>query len=187
MSDASKNPETVRLLAERHGLSKALKLFPDGVKAAAERGLKPLGELNSAGNRSTILRKTLHHFRRREQDALVIATALGLATIECAAVTDGDENVLQGCSPRMVRMNIAGDDRPDAERLGKIAQACVAARVATLVRTLELDEEALAAECAGQSRGSIRVAHREPVPRAAGEADEPSVQLCEQRRIERGR
>ena len=45
MSDASKNPETVRLLAEQHGLSKALKLFPDGVKAAAERGLKPLGEL----------------------------------------------------------------------------------------------------------------------------------------------
>ena len=45
MSDASKNPETVRLLAEQQGLSKALKLFPDGVKAAAERGLKPLGEL----------------------------------------------------------------------------------------------------------------------------------------------
>jgi hypothetical protein len=45
MSDASKNPDTVRLLAEQHGLSKALKLFPDGVKAAAERGLKPLGEL----------------------------------------------------------------------------------------------------------------------------------------------
>ena len=45
MSDASKISETVRLLAEQHGLSKALKLFPDGVKAAAERGLKPLGEL----------------------------------------------------------------------------------------------------------------------------------------------
>ena len=45
MSDALKNPETVRLLAEQHGLSKPLKLFPDGVKAAAERGLKPLGAL----------------------------------------------------------------------------------------------------------------------------------------------
>ncbi len=45
MSDASKNSETVRLLAEQQGLSKTLKLFPDGVKAAAERGLKPLGEL----------------------------------------------------------------------------------------------------------------------------------------------
>ncbi len=45
MSDASKSPETVRLLAEQHGLAKALKLYPDGVKAAVERGLKPLGEL----------------------------------------------------------------------------------------------------------------------------------------------
>jgi hypothetical protein len=36
--------ETVRLLAEQAGLSKALKLFPDGVKAAVERGTKPLGD-----------------------------------------------------------------------------------------------------------------------------------------------
>lgn len=43
MSDAPKVPESVRLLAEERGLTKALKLFPDGVKAAAERGLKPLG------------------------------------------------------------------------------------------------------------------------------------------------
>jgi hypothetical protein len=45
MSDASNIPEAVRLLAEQRGLAKALKLFPDSVKAAAERGLKPLGEL----------------------------------------------------------------------------------------------------------------------------------------------
>jgi hypothetical protein len=45
MSDALKNSEAVRLLADQQGLAKALKLFPDGVKAAAERGLKPLGEL----------------------------------------------------------------------------------------------------------------------------------------------
>ena len=45
MSEASKIPEAVRLLAEQQGLSKALKLFPDGVKAAVERGQKPLGEL----------------------------------------------------------------------------------------------------------------------------------------------
>jgi hypothetical protein len=44
MSDESKTPDAIRLLAEQHGLGKALKLFPDGVKAAAERGLKPLGE-----------------------------------------------------------------------------------------------------------------------------------------------
>jgi hypothetical protein len=36
--------DTVRLLAEQAGLAKALKLFPDGVKAAVERGTKPLGD-----------------------------------------------------------------------------------------------------------------------------------------------
>jgi hypothetical protein len=45
MSDAPKIPEAVRLLAEQHGLAKALKLYPDGVMAAFERGRKPLGEL----------------------------------------------------------------------------------------------------------------------------------------------
>jgi len=38
------NADTVRVLAEQAGLSKALKLFPDGVKAAVERGTKPLGD-----------------------------------------------------------------------------------------------------------------------------------------------
>jgi hypothetical protein len=44
MSEAPKIPEAVRLMAEQHGLAKALKLYPDGVAAAAERGLRPLGE-----------------------------------------------------------------------------------------------------------------------------------------------
>jgi hypothetical protein len=44
MSDASDISESNRLLAEQAGLAKALKLFPDGVKAAIERGLKPLGD-----------------------------------------------------------------------------------------------------------------------------------------------
>jgi len=45
MSDAPKISDAVRLFAEQQGLSKALKLYPEGVKAAAERGLKPLGAL----------------------------------------------------------------------------------------------------------------------------------------------
>ena len=43
MSDASKIPEHIRLAAEQHGLGKALELFPEGVKAAYERGTRPLG------------------------------------------------------------------------------------------------------------------------------------------------
>ena len=44
MSDAPISPEQLRLLCEQDGLSRALKLFPDGVKGAAERGLRPLGD-----------------------------------------------------------------------------------------------------------------------------------------------
>jgi hypothetical protein len=44
MSNVSDIPEATRVLAEQAGLAKALKLFPDGVKAAAERGLRPVGD-----------------------------------------------------------------------------------------------------------------------------------------------
>jgi hypothetical protein len=44
MSDASISPEQLRLLCEQRGLQRALKLFTDTVKAAAERGLRPLGD-----------------------------------------------------------------------------------------------------------------------------------------------
>lgn len=44
MTNSSDIPEAARVLAGQAGLAKALKLFPDGVKAAAERGLRPLGD-----------------------------------------------------------------------------------------------------------------------------------------------
>ena len=36
-------PEQLRLLCEQHGLQRALEKFSDGVKAAVERGLRPVG------------------------------------------------------------------------------------------------------------------------------------------------
>jgi hypothetical protein len=45
MSDSLKNPEFLQRLCEQNGLERALKLFPNGVKAAAERGLRPLDDL----------------------------------------------------------------------------------------------------------------------------------------------
>jgi hypothetical protein len=35
-------PDVVRLVVEQQNLQRALKLFPDALTAAAERGLKPL-------------------------------------------------------------------------------------------------------------------------------------------------
>jgi hypothetical protein len=43
MSEPASASESLRLAAEQRGLSKAMKLFPDGVKGAIEMGLKPLG------------------------------------------------------------------------------------------------------------------------------------------------
>ena len=43
MSEPASGSESLRLATEQRGLSKALKLFPDGAKAAGEKGLKPLG------------------------------------------------------------------------------------------------------------------------------------------------
>ena len=45
MSENATMLEAVRLMAERRGLAKVLKLYPHEMQAAAERGLKPLGEL----------------------------------------------------------------------------------------------------------------------------------------------
>ena len=38
------SPDHLRLLAEQAGLKRALEKFPDGVKAGAERGLRPVGD-----------------------------------------------------------------------------------------------------------------------------------------------
>jgi hypothetical protein len=43
MTDAP-SPEQLRLLCEQAGLTRALELCPDGVKAAVERGLRPVGD-----------------------------------------------------------------------------------------------------------------------------------------------
>jgi hypothetical protein len=45
MSNDEKNSSFLRALAELYGVQRALEKFPDGVKAAAERGLRPVGAM----------------------------------------------------------------------------------------------------------------------------------------------
>ena len=45
MSNADRMPDFARAMAEQHGLQRAFEKFPDGVKAAAERGLRPVGAM----------------------------------------------------------------------------------------------------------------------------------------------
>ena len=100
---------------------------------------------------------------------------------------DRDEDVLERCAPRIVRVDVAGDDGLDAGMHGEVAQERVPARIAALERALQLDVEALPTERPCEPDGRIRVSHAEPVAGAAGKADEPLVQLREQRRVERRR
>ena len=41
----NKPSDVIPVLAELHGLQRAMEKFPDGVKAAAERGLRPVGAM----------------------------------------------------------------------------------------------------------------------------------------------
>src|SRR5262249_6260602 len=130
---------------------------------------QPFGQLDRTGDGGTVLREAVDDLPGSEQDGLVVAAPLGLAPVERAAVPDGDEHVLQRRAAWMVCMDVAGDERRHPERVGEIAQRGVATRVAALVRTLQLDEEAICAESPREPRRTVRIADGEAVSRAAGE------------------
>ena len=76
----------------------------------------------------------------------------------------------------MVRVDVAGRDRFHAQVLREVPQKEIAARVAPLVRSLELDEEAVS-EGGREACRPVRVDDAEPLAGAAGEADEAGRQL----------
>ena len=108
----------------------------------------------------------------------MIAAALALAAVERGAVLDRDERVLQLGATLVVRVHVAGRDGRHAERLGELVQRVVAPRVAALVRTLQLDVER-AGKRAREPRRRVRVDDAEPLPRAAGQRNEPLGMLGE--------
>src|SRR2546430_7064244 len=147
--------------------------------------LEPFGELSAPFDRVPVVRKKLRALGRRPQKALPVAAPLRLAAVERRAVLDGDERVLQRRPRARMRMDVAGRNRLDAERLGQLAQHGVATSVASLERTLKLDEKAVAAKGPRQPCRSVRVPHREPMTRAARQTDEPFVQALQRLLLER--
>jgi hypothetical protein len=144
-------------------------------------------DLGRAEDGVAIVGKELEQLRRGAEDALAVAAPLALARLERGVVADRDEDVLERGPAGMVRVDVAGDERPDPGVLGEVAQERVPAGVAALERPLQLDEEAVGPERPHQLDGAVRVADAEPVACTAGEADETLVQLRQQRLVERRR
>ena len=145
---------------------------------------KPVGELDRACDRVAIVGEALEHVGGRGEHGFVVAAPLALAAVERRMAANGDEHVLERRAVRIVRVHVAGRDRLNLQRLCEVAERDIPLRVAALVRALQLDEEALPAERVRKPRCRVRVAYAEAVARAAGEADEPLVQLLEQARVE---
>ena len=141
--------------------------------------LEPGGELDRAGDGGRVVGKAVGHLRWRAEDALAVAAPLALGAVQRRPVADGDERVLEHGAAMAVRVHVAGRHRLDAERLRELAQRGVPASVAPLVRALELDEEAVAAERGGEPGGRVGIADGEAVASAAGQADEALVALGE--------
>src|SRR5262249_3127838 len=131
------------------------------------------GDLGRAQHRLPVAGESVDCLFGGEQDGLVVAASLRLAAVERGAAADRDEGVLKGAPPLVVDVDVAGGGGGQAELAGKLPKGCVPARVAALVRTLELDVEAVGPECGCRPGGAVRVPRAEPVARAAGEADEP--------------
>ena len=183
---------------DERAVADAAQLHDRGLLAVGEVGvavaellgeveLEPAGELERARDRVGIVREPLGRLGRRDENALVVPAPLALAALERGSVADRDEDVLERRPALGMRMRVARRDGGDAERGREVAQRGVPARVAALVRALELDEEPIAPERAGGTGGLVRIPVREAVARAAGEGDEPIRVLEQEVEVERGR
>ena len=116
----------------------------------------------------------------------LVSAPLGLAALERDVVLHGDEHVLQARAARMMGMHVSRGDRADLECPRQVAERRVPAGIAAHVWALELDVEAIAPEGLGEAGGGVRALDAEPLARAAGEADEPLVQLGQEIWLEAG-
>ena len=80
-----------------------------------------LCELARACNRIAVVWKTFEHVGRRGENGLVVASALALAAVERRAATDGNEDVLERRSTRVMCVHVAGRDRLHLQHLREIS------------------------------------------------------------------
>src|SRR5262249_1713927 len=105
--------------------------------------LEPLGKLIGPEDGVAGVGEPGGRLRGREEDGFVVAAPLPFAALERGAAADGDEHILEGSAAAVMGVSVPRRDRPDADRLGEVAQVRIAACVAALVRALQLDIEAV--------------------------------------------
>ena len=141
--------------------------------------LEPLRQRRASPCGGPVEREPLEHLLGRAQVALAVSAALGLAPLERGAAADRDEDVLHERATRVMRVDVPGRDRLDAQVLGEVAQETESPRIPPLERPLQLDVEPLSAEGARQACRRVRIEEPEPATRTAGEAHQPRVQLTD--------
>ena len=183
--------------ARRTRLADAAQLDDRRLRAVGEVGiavaellrqveLEPLGELGGVRDGVQVVSEAVEHLLRRQRGRIrgCLAAPARSPRARCGSER---RRARPGGRPDDGRARARPPSRPCGRRaIGEVAQVRVAARVAALVRALQLDVEAVASEGAREPCRRVRVADREPVARTAGEADESLVQLLEQRLVERG-
>ena len=120
--------------------------------------------------------------RCRQHELFVAAPPL-FTGVQRDPFPNRNEDILESRMPRVMSMDVARGDGSHPERRRELAQGGVATRIATCVRTLELDEEPFAAERLHERRDVVRAPHAKPVTSAPGQADEAIISFSEQRGV----
>src|SRR6266545_3614504 len=154
--------------------------------------LQTLGELGGRLHCAGVVGEAGGGLRWGEEGSLSVPMPFRLAGLQRDLVLHGHEHVLQVEATRMVRMRVTGRDRADSELPSEVAECGVAARVATGVRALQLDEEAVAAEGACEARGRVRIpdgkaeARVQTLVRVGGREQAAEVRVASRRLHEEG-
>ncbi len=157
-----------KLLVGRIGPIREVRIAVPELLCQIERAA--IGDLPRALGGCT--RQPLQHLLRRAEDGFLVPAPLPLGAVEGGAVRDRDQRILESRPALVVRVDVPGCDRRHAEGCCEALEGRVSARVASLEWPLELDVER-AGERAREIGCRLRIDAAEPLPRAAGEADEP--------------
>ncbi len=157
---------------------------------------EPLGEPRGLGDRLGVLAEARRRPLRGDQRRRAVAAPFRLGRLQGPAEPDGDQRVLQRDPVAIVGVDVAGRHAGHPEQRRELAEPAVAGAIAAPERHLQLDAEAIAAECCEQRPaellGAAPIAAGDPsrqrsVAGATRQADEPlGVPLDVAHRDERG-